>query len=85
MFIKGIEDLVRLVLDLLQILVGNLCWVEAGGRMVSAVPLLRFYMMSGFSNEACFNIVVAVDTRSGRDYLLAELEDEGLGFYLEEA
>ncbi len=27
--IKGIEDLVCLVLDLLQILVGNLCWVEA--------------------------------------------------------
>jgi hypothetical protein len=45
--------------------------------MVSAVPLLRFYMISGFSNEACFNIVVAVDTRSGGDYLLAELEDEG--------
>lgn len=32
-----------------------------------------------------FDIVVAVDTRSGGDYLLAELEDEGLGFYLEEA
>ncbi len=44
--------------------------------MVSAVPLLRFYMISGFPTKHAFpifDIVVAADTRSGRDYLLAEL------------
>ncbi len=75
MFIKGIEDLVRLVLDLLQILVGN-DGLKPGGRMVSAVPLLRFYMISGFPTKHAFpifDIVVATDIRSGGDYLLAEL------------
>jgi len=75
LFIKGIEDLVRLVLDLLQILVGN-DGLKPGGRMVSAVPLLRFYMISGFPTKHAFpifDIVVATDIRSGGDYLLAEL------------
>jgi len=54
--------------------------------MVSAVSLLRFYMISGFPTKHAFqifSIVVAADTRSGRDYLLAEVENEGRGILLQ--
>lgn len=54
--------------------------------MVSAVPLLRFYMISGFPTKHAFpifDIVVATDIRSGGDYLLAELENEGRGILLQ--